>query len=163
MQALTIMKPGCFLDMHRATVCFTAEALERVATYYDPYTHEAPLVLGHPADDASSPAHGWVKSLTISHSGELIAMVDKISAEFKALVHAGRYRHISPSFWPPTHPQNPIPGIYTLRHIGALGAATPAVKGLSTFAFADHPCALPGCATFAFAAHPCDLPGCACG
>lgn len=146
MHPLTIMKPGCYLDMHGANVCFTEADMHHVVATYDPATHQAPLVLGHPANDASSPAHGWVSRLTIGPAGALVALVEKISEDFKAMVKRGEYRHISPSFWPPGHPGNPSPSGYSLKHLGALGATPPAVKGLSKFAFAATPCPLPACA-----------------
>ncbi len=146
MQSLTIMKPGCFVDMNGTRVCLTPHDLEHVVSSYDPATHQAPLVLGHPAADASSPAHGWIKRLSISPTGALIALVENISEAFKAMVKAGQYRHLSPSFWTPNGQGNPRPGGFSLRHVGALGAATPAVKGLSKLAFSATPCPLPPCA-----------------
>lgn len=140
MQSLTILKVGCATDMHGQRYCFTANDLTATAAAYDPATHEAPLVLGHPAGDASSPAHGWIKRLTVDAAGALVATVEHVSDALKSLVRAGRFRNLSASFWPPTHPSNPTPGVYALRHVGALGASPPAIRGLSTLsslAFAE--------------------------
>ena len=57
-----------------------------------------------------------------------------------SLVQAGRFKKLSASFWPPTHPENPVPGVWSLRHVGFLGAAVPAVLGLA-------PVELGGCAS----------------
>jgi hypothetical protein len=54
---------------------------------------------------------------------------------FAAAVRAGRYKKVSASFWPPGHPNNPVPDSYYLRHVGFLGAHAPAVKGLRAIEF----------------------------
>lgn len=149
MKSLTIMRPGCFVAMNGGRTCFTAADLAQVAATYNPIVHEAPLVLGHPADDASAPAHGWVTRLRLAPDGALVASLEDVSEALKTMVKDGRYRHLSASFWPPGHPASPSPGGYSLRHVGALGASTPAVSGLSMLAFADG-CAIDCCA-------PCNL------
>jgi hypothetical protein len=79
-----------------------------------------------------------VSSLIAGAEG-LFAEVREVSDELRALVQAGRFKKLSASFWPPEHPENPAPGVWSLRHIGFLGAAVPAVLGL-------NPPALAGCA-----------------
>ncbi|WP_275100142.1 peptidase [Sedimenticola hydrogenitrophicus] len=54
------------------------------------------------------------------------------------MVDKGRFKKVSASFYPPTHPANPVPGVYYLRHVGFLGAQPPAVKGLKAVEFADE-------------------------
>jgi hypothetical protein len=49
----------------------------------------------------------------------------------------GRFKKISSSFYGPASPNNPVPGVYYLRHIGFLGAQPPAVKGLRASEFAE--------------------------
>lgn len=134
---LTIMKPGCYVAMGGERVCFDAAHLAQIAAAYTPALREAPLVIGHPANDGTSPAHGWITSLSTGHDGELIADLSHLSEEIKALTRAGKYRHLSASFMPPRHPANPRPEGWYLRHVGALGASGPAVPGLSTLAFAE--------------------------
>jgi hypothetical protein len=46
------------------------------------------------------------------------------------MVNAERFNRISASFFLPDAPNNPVRGAYYLRHVGFLGAAAPAVKGL---------------------------------
>ena len=101
---------------------------------YDPSKHEAPLVVGHPTHDG--PAYGWVRSLSIQ-GGAIEASPDQVDAEFAEMVGAGRFKHVSASFYAPDAPANPVPGVYYLRHVGFLGAQPPAVKGLRTPSFAD--------------------------
>lgn len=137
---ITIMRPGCFVDMHGTRRCFAPADLDHVARTYDPHTHQAPLVLGHPSNDTAAPAFGWVQGVVTGPSGALVATVENVSPALKEAVQAGHYRHLSASFWPPQHPQSPAPGGYSLRHIGILGSTPPAVKGLTrldTLAFAE--------------------------
>ncbi|MBK1655225.1 hypothetical protein [Allochromatium vinosum] len=136
MDRLHIFRAGCYASMSGTEVCLTAPDLLATAGAYDPARHQAPLVLGHPTDNA--PAHGWVSSLIATAEG-LFAEVREVSDELRALVETGRFKKLSASFWPPEHPENPAPGVWSLRHIGFLGAAVPAVLGLD-------PPALAGCA-----------------
>jgi hypothetical protein len=95
-------------------------------------------VLGHPADDA--PAYAWVKRLRrAGHS--LWAQLEKVDPLFEALLRAGRFAQRSVALY--TH--FPATGGPYLRHLGFLGAAPPAVKGLAPVRFADA-----ACVTFAF-------------
>lgn len=56
---------------------------------------------------------------------------------FAEMVASGAFKKISASFYAPDSPSNPVPGVYYLRHIGFLGAAAPAVKGMRNPSFAD--------------------------
>ncbi len=129
-----IFKPGTHTAMSGAVLAFTEHDLAASASAYDPAVHEAPLVVGHPAQDA--PAYGWVKSLSFTDGG-LQAEPDQIDPAFAELVSAGRFKKISASFYPPESAQNPKPGVYYLRHVGFLGAQPPAIKGLKQVEFAD--------------------------
>ena len=133
---LHIFKPGRQTAMSGVTLEFSESDLEASARAYDPAKHEAPLVIGHPKHDA--PAYGWVKSLAAGTDG-LNAEPHQVDANFAELVTAGRYKKISASFYLPDAPNNPVPGVYYLRHVGFLGAQPPAVKGLKAVAFADDP------------------------
>ena len=104
------------------------------AECYDPQLHEAPLVFGHPKTD--DPAFGWVKNLQ-SSDGALSADFSDVDEGAKELVRAKKFKHVSASFYPPTHPSNPVPGKWYLRHVGLLGAMPPSVKGLGAVSFSD--------------------------
>ena len=104
------------------------------AECYDPKLHEAPLVFGHPKTD--DPAFGWVKDLQ-SNGGALSADFSDVDEGAKELVRAKKFKHVSASFYPPTHPSNPVPGKWYLRHVGLLGAMPPSVKGLGAVSFSD--------------------------
>lgn len=133
-KSIHIFKAGSHTAMSGATLAFSESDLQASAHAYDPSKHEAPLVVGHPRADA--PAYGWVKSLAYAESG-LHAEPDQVDAQFAELVGAGRFKKISPSFYLPDSPANPVPGVYYLRHVGFLGAQPPAVKGLKQVEFAD--------------------------
>ena len=131
---LHIFKPGRQTAMSGAVLDFSESDLAACARAYDPALHEAPIVIGHPRHDA--PAYGWVKSLAAGHDG-LNADPHQVDANFAELVTAGRFKKISSSFYLPDSPNNPVPGVYYLRHVAFLGAQPPAVKGLKQAAFAE--------------------------
>ena len=90
--------------------------------------HEPPLTVGHPQDN--SPAFGWVEGLkAIVKDGAkvLMAKFRQVAPEFENLVEQGLFKKRSASFYPDGR----------LRHVGFLGAAPPAVKGLQDMAFVE--------------------------
>jgi plastocyanin len=134
MNPLHIFKPGTHTAQCGTTVNFTETDLAATVAAYNPTLHEAPLVIGHPQHDA--PAAGWVKSLTATAQG-LIAETQQIDVTFAEQIAKGSYKKISASFYHPTAPNNPVPGVYYLRHVGFLGAQPPAVKGLRPIELAE--------------------------
>lgn len=129
---IQILTPGRHTDAKGKVVTFTETDLAAAAAAYDPQVFESPLVVGHPKMDA--PAYGWVKALHFQ-DGALFAEPHQIEGEFAELVNAGRFKKISPSLYLPDSPSNPKPGSHYLKHIGFLGAAAPAIKGLKTVNF----------------------------
>lgn len=128
MDEIEIFRPGTHTDTSCRRLNFSREDVAAIAAGYDPARFGAPVVVGHPKTD--DPAFGWVKGLELRDDGVLIARTDKVAPEFAAAVKDGRYKKVSASFYLPDHPNNPTPGRYYLRHVGFLGAAAPAVKGL---------------------------------
>lgn len=93
---------------------------------WDPTFHEPPAVVGHPGDDA--PAYGWVSAVKAGEADGkkvLLAKFRDVEPQFADLVAQGRYPKRSASFYPDGR----------LRHVGFLGAAPPAVKGLKNIQF----------------------------
>lgn len=131
--------------MSGQTLQFTEADLQATCAAYDPTLHEAPLVVGHPAHDL--PAYGWVQSLRFNEGG-IDATPAQVNPDFADMVAAGAFKKISASFYLPDSPSNPVPGVYSLRHVGFLGAQPPAVKGLRPPGFADTE---EGVLTFEFA------------
>jgi hypothetical protein len=133
---LQIFKPGKHTDVKGIVIDFTEDMLRACAAAYDPAKHEAPLVIGHPKMD--DPAFGWAKAISYSDTERaLVVDPDQVEPQFAEMVNAGRFKKISPSFYLPDSPNNPTPGQLYLRHVGFLGAAAPAVKGLKSASFAD--------------------------
>ncbi|WP_132098480.1 hypothetical protein [Gulbenkiania mobilis] len=107
---------------------YTADELAAMAAAYDPARFAAPLVIGHPQDN--TPAYGWVARL-VAEGDDLFAEVDTIDPLLADAIRVGMYRKISASLYLPESPANPVPGVLYLRHVGLLGGAAPAVKGLA--------------------------------
>lgn len=132
MEPIHFFRAGVHTDLNGKEVSFCGADLETVTHNYNPATHEAPLVVGHPA--INGPAYGWVKSVEARPDG-LYAVPSDVQPEFAELVRSGAYKKVSGSFYVPGAKNNPSPGGYYLRHIGFLGAAAPAVKGLKPVSF----------------------------
>jgi len=146
--ATEIFKTGTHTPMQGGAIAFTAADLAAIAQGYDPAKWEAPVVVGHPATDA--PAYAWVKALRVDDD-RLVADFDQVDPKFAAMVKAGRFKNRSASFYRPDSPRNPTPGQWSLRHVGFLGAAAPAVDGLKPIAFAE---AEDGTACISFSTEP---------
>jgi len=121
---IAIFKTGVHTDSSGSTKEWTEQDLDKIAAY-DPAKHEAPVVIGHPKDNA--PAYGWVEAL--KRDGDILyAKMKGLIPEFVEMVKKGMFKKRSISIYPDG----------TLRHIGFLGAMPPAVKGLPDFAFGEE-------------------------
>jgi len=129
-----IFRAGTHTTSQGVELTFSEADLTATASAYDPAVHEAPVVVGHPKEDA--PAYGWVSRVT-TRGADLFASLKDVNVQFAEQVKAGAYRKISAAFYPPDHPSNPKPGVWSLRHVGFLGAQPPAVRGLRPVQFAD--------------------------
>jgi hypothetical protein len=124
-------RPGIHTDADGQTRKWTPKDVDKVAQQYNtasdpknPERHVAPVVLGHPTDDA--PAMGWVeKAKTVG--GKLWLKLTELQPEFVDALKKGLYKTRSISLYPDLN----------IRHIGFLGASVPAVKGLAPFKFND--------------------------
>lgn len=117
-----IFRTGTHTDSQGRSRTWTIEDLDKAVSSYDPAKREAPLVLGHPRDN--DPAFGWVEKLR--RTGEVLeACFKQVPDKLRQAVDAGRYRHKSVSFYKDG----------SVRHVGLLGAAQPAVEGLGAIAF----------------------------
>lgn len=96
------------------------------AAAYDPQRYHAPVVIGHP--DQEDPAWGWVESASADARGLWLDVL--LLPDMAELVRLHRYRAVSVALWPPQASGNPAPGVWSLKHLGFLGAVPPAVKGL---------------------------------
>jgi hypothetical protein len=116
---LEIFKTGKHQDSEGRVKEWTTDDLDVIASKYNEQKdHQAPVVIGHPQDNA--PAFGWVEK--VWRDGQtLFAEIKETVPEFIDWIKKGLYKKRSISLYPDL----------TLRHIGFLGAQPPAVKGLS--------------------------------
>jgi hypothetical protein len=131
---IQIFKPGTHVTMGGDALSFSEADIAATAAAYDPALKDAPLVVGHPKTD--DPAFGWTQSLQFA-DGILSAVPRDVYPAFGKMVNDKLFPKISAAFYHPQSPNNPVPGVYYLRHIGFLGAHPPAVAGLAAPQFAD--------------------------
>lgn len=136
MKPIKIFKVGKHTSMQGVTKEYTKDMLADCVAAYNPQTHEAPLVIGHPKTE--DPAMGWVDHLELSDDGYLLAYPKQIDPDFAESVNAGKHNKVSASFYLPDSSANPVPNTLYLRHVGFLGAEPPAVKGLGTVQFSEN-------------------------
>lgn len=129
---IEIFRPGTHTDDSGTPHTFTPADVANMAAAYDPAASEAPLCVGHPADN--KPAYGWVNKLAVNPSGTLVMDTHQVAPAFADMVAQNAFKKRSASFYPPAHPSNPKPGHWYLRHVAFLGAQPPAIKGLRDFA-----------------------------
>lgn len=134
MTLIPVFKPGTHTAVDGRTITFTLENCIDLAESYDPSLSEAPAVIGHPK--LTAPAYGWAKTFQIK-DGLVYAELDQVNPEFAEAFNSGAYKKRSLSIYLPESPGNPKPGHYYARHIGFLGAAAPAIKGLPDVSFAE--------------------------
>jgi hypothetical protein len=122
-----IFMTGTHTNDKGVTKEYSLDDLNFIAESYKPEEDEAPIVIGHPADN--SPAFGWISSLEVTEDGKLVADApdDKLQPDFLNLLKEGTYKKRSISLTPEGK----------LRHVGFLGGAAPAVKGLSDIQFSQ--------------------------
>lgn len=121
---IEIFKTGTHMDSQGRERTWTTADLDKMANSYDPARHEAPVVVGHPK--SNDPAYGWVEK--IKRAGTvLLAKLKQVEPAFSGMVRDGRFKKRSISVFPDG----------SLRHVGFLGAAPPAVAGLKDIAFAE--------------------------
>jgi hypothetical protein len=142
---IEIFRPGSFTAMNGTKYSFTAAQVQELADTYRPDFADAPLVVGHPK--LTSPRFGRAERLFVNAAGVLCAETAEVVPEFAEAVNNKHYTRVSASIYLPDAPGNPTPGKHYLRHIGFLGGAAPAVKGLKAVEFSE---AEAGVADFAY-------------
>lgn len=121
---IEIFKTGTHTDSKGHTKTWGDSDLELIVSMHDPKTHEVPLVIGHP--ESNAPAYGWVEGLK-KEGMSLFMKARDIIPEFAEMVKRGLFKKRSISIYPNG----------TLRHVGFLGAAAPAIKGLKDISFKE--------------------------
>jgi hypothetical protein len=125
MKPFEIFRTGTHTSLNGQTKDFSESDLDTIAASYNPSEHEAPIVIGHP--ETNAPAFGWIEK--IKRVGDrLIAFPKQVNNEFSELVKSGAFKKRSISITPDLK----------LNHVGFLGAAAPAVKGLKDVEFSEN-------------------------
>lgn len=122
---INVCKVGTWTAKNGNQVELTNVDFDAIVAAYNPTDREAPLVFGHPEDNA--PAYGW--ATRFRRLGDFLqARFKQVPESVRQLVDAGHYKHVSLSL---------MPDKKTVRHVGLLGAAQPAVPGLGSVQFSD--------------------------
>lgn len=121
---MELFRIGTHADSSGKTQTWTEQDLDTIVAKYDPSSHEAPVVIGHPKDNA--PAYAWVEGLK-REGGVLLGKFKQVLPEFAEGVKSGLWKKRSIALYPDM----------SLRHVGFLGAQPPAIKGLKDIAFAS--------------------------
>lgn len=132
---IEIFRAGRHIDDAGGIHEFSQADIAGMVASYDPALREAPLTVGHPASNL--PAYGWVASLNRTANGRLAMDTRAVEPQFAEMVREQRFPKRSASFYPPSHPNNPKPGGWYLRHVAFLGAQPPAIAGLKDIQFAE--------------------------
>lgn len=132
---IEIFRAGRHIDDAGGIHEFSEADIAGMVASYDPALREAPLTVGHPANNL--PAYGWVASLNRTTTGRLAMDTRAVEPQFAEMVREQRFPKRSASFYPPSHPNNPKPGGWYLRHVAFLGAQPPAIAGLKDIQFAE--------------------------
>lgn len=130
---IEIFRTGRHTPMNGNSMMFPLSMLQEVAATFDPAKNPVPVVIGHPKTNA--PAYAWIDTLTVK-GDVLVATFKKMHKGFAQIVKDGRYSRVSAAFYAPDTASNPADDKWSLRHVGFLGAAAPAVKGLKPVEFA---------------------------
>ncbi len=128
---IEIFRAGSHADDTGTVHSFSEADVAGMVACYDPALREAALCIGHPADNL--PAYGWVKGLGRNADGRLVMDTHQVQPQFAEMVDRKLFKKRSASFYPPSHPGNPKPGSWYLRHVAFLGAQPPAITGLADF------------------------------
>lgn len=128
LKTIQVFKVGEQTDSAGNTYEWTEEDVKFIANFYnemlatDP-SMIAPLCKGHPEDDA--PAFGWVKSLSFNEENGILEATIDFNETIVEEIKGGMFKKVSIALYDDK----------LLRHIGMLGAAAPAVKGLEPVEF----------------------------
>jgi hypothetical protein len=136
---IEIFKAGRHIDDAGEAHVFSNSDLEEIAAGYNPAVREAPLCVGHPASNL--PSYGWVSTLLAKDHPDGFKRLEMdtrdVEPQFAEMVGFRRFPKRSAAFYHPSHPANPTPGKWYLRHVAFLGAQPPAVAGLKDIQFSE--------------------------
>lgn len=122
-----ILRPGTFIDANGKTVVVTKKRLNEFTKNFNSQDsvnsegRRVPLLLGHPEDESTAPAVGWVKRIFVE-GNKLLAEFDKLTEEAEKAIKNFSFRDVS---------------VAALKNVLVHVALTntPAVSGLADFKF----------------------------
>lgn len=75
--------------------------------------------------------------IALVHVADSLFCIAEVSDDLIAAVRAGHYISVSSSYYQVGASHNPVPEINYLKHIGFLGARTPAIIGMQPISFSE--------------------------
>lgn len=125
---IELFKAGTHKDSAGRTQTWTTDDLDQMVANHNEAS-AAPIVIGHPKDDASSFAYGWTDS--VKRVGDtLLGKFKQVDQTFEQWVKDGKLKNRSIRILKGDNG-------YRLGHVGWLGATPPAVAGLKPVDFAS--------------------------
>lgn len=121
----------------------TAADLQATVAAFNPDMHRAPVVMGHPGNDQEAPSFGVLSGARVE-GNSLYVKIKNLAQEAVDGVKGSRILNRSIAFWDRNHPSNPNPGTLSLRHLGLLGGAAPAIPNMAPLRFAADDGDVPG-------------------
>ncbi|MGZ8181457.1 MAG: hypothetical protein ACXWT1_05830 [Methylobacter sp.] len=123
---IELFESGTRTDSAGRTGVWTNSDIDQVIANHSD-ADAAPIVIGHPASDASSFAYGWTEQLK-REGNKLLGKFKQVDPVFEQLAKEGKVKNRSVRF---------VRGSNGLRlaHVGFLGATPPAVTGLKPIEF----------------------------
>jgi hypothetical protein len=126
---IEVFKSGTHSDSKGRNLHYSDKAIDEIVNCYNSKISQdisfiAPIVKGHPQDDA--PAYGWVEYL-VKKGKTILAKIKNIDPDFAQELKTGKYKKVSVALYPDN----------MLKHIGFLGAVSPAVKGLKPVEYSE--------------------------
>jgi hypothetical protein len=125
---IELFEAGTRTDSAGRTATWTNADLDQIIANHSA-ANAAPIVIGHPKDDASSFAYGWTEQLK-RVGNKLLGKFTQVDPEFEQLVKDGKVKNRSIRILKG-------PTGFKLGHVGWLGATPPAVSGLKPVEFAS--------------------------
>jgi hypothetical protein len=123
-----LFKSGTHTDHAGRTSAWSNDVIDQIVANHNA-VDAAPIVIGHPKDDASSFAYGWVDQLK-RQGDTLLGKFKQVDPVFEQLVKDGKVKNRSIRILKGANG-------FKLGHVGWLGASPPAVTGLEQVEFSS--------------------------
>lgn len=125
---IELFESGTHTDAAGKTATWTNADLDQMIANHSAAT-AAPIVIGHPKDDASSFAYGWTDQLK-RVGNKLLGKFNQVDSTFEQWVKDGKLKNRSIRILKGSNG-------FKLGHVGWLGATPPAVSGLKPVEFSN--------------------------